>query len=182
MDFETLNDFEKWLAASGISTVKWGEGQTKTVQHLWQEWLNGEFAFQNDPPMRLINVLQLQVQRDGQQLVEAEQELTNGERRFRNQLPSEKMKRGEDYLAAALRCCYEELGVEAQEVVLLPQTYYQWEETAESPSYPGLITHYIFHAVQAVIAGLPTTDFWCDNHAHTAGDPVKRHRWAWKPY
>ncbi len=180
LQFTQLNELITWLHTQGINPAAWETANGKRVENLWQEWLQGEFEFQGTPPMRYIQVLQLIIRREEFVLIEAEQELGDGSRRTRGLPPSEKIKRGETYLEAAMRCCYEEIGVSAQAVQLLSESYRQWEETAESPSYPGLPTHYTFHSLQAIITGLPAEDFWRDNHAFAQGDPVKRHRWGWR--
>lgn len=179
--FDDINELRSWLTEKGINTNAWGGDQAKRVVDLWQEIAKGEAGIQDNPPLRTLEVVRVIIRREKSVLVEAEQELGSGQQRWRNQFPSEKMKRGESYREAALRCLREELGVDDEQVTLLPSTYQRVEKTAESISYPGLTTHYTFHIVEARVAGLPQTDFWRNNVAFDHGDPVKRHRWSWRP-
>ncbi len=119
------------------------------------------------------------IRRGDRVLLEVEQEMGNSFRRSRNQPPSEKMKAGENYIAAAVRCLDEELGLQRDEIAFIGSGYEKLETITESPSYPGLRTHYTFHSIEAVAKGLPEEDFWRDNIAEGLGDPVKRHLWAW---
>jgi ADP-ribose pyrophosphatase YjhB (NUDIX family) len=178
---DSINELRSWLTEKGIDTNAWGVDQAKRIVDLWQEVASGEAGIQDNPPLRILEVVRVIIRREKSVLVEAEQELGGGRQRWRNQFPAEKMKQGESYTDAALRCLKEELGVDEAQVTLLPSTYQKVEETAESVSYPGLTTHYTFHIVEARVDGLPQTDFWRDNVAFNHGDPVKRHRWVWRP-
>ncbi|MEJ2747296.1 MAG: NUDIX domain-containing protein [Anaerolineae bacterium] len=171
---------QNWLHQANIDTSLWGEGNAKTVGHLWDELQEGEARLQDSPPLRLVDVVQIIIRRGKQILLEAKQELGNEQVRFRNQPPSEKMKAGENYAEAALRCFREELGVEETAVTFFHDTYTQIETETDSLSYPGLKTRYTFHVIEAQVAGLPDEDFWRDNSAFAAGDPVKRHQWTWR--
>ncbi|MCB9418945.1 MAG: NUDIX domain-containing protein [Ardenticatenaceae bacterium] len=177
---QSKEQLQEWLDAANIDTALWGEGNAKRVEHLFDELLAGEACLQDNPPLRLVDVVQIIVRRGKQILLEAEQELKNGQIRFRNQPPSEKIKAGESYTDAALRCFREELGVAETAVAFLPHTYTQIESATDSLSYPGLKTCYTFHMIEAKVEGLPNEDFWRDNAAFDAGDPVKRHRWTWR--
>ncbi len=178
--FENVEELQNWLNTNNIDTSLWGEGNAKTIGNLWDELGNGEIAFQDNPPRRLVNVAQILVRKGKQLLLEAEQELANGQRRFRNQPPSEKIKPGESYTDAARRCFQEELGVRSENVTFLIETYAQIQRESDSLSYPGLTTEYTFHIVEAQVKGLPDTDFWRDNLAYGDGAPVKRHLWIWR--
>lgn len=178
--FQSEDQLQDWLKESNINTSLWGEGNAKTISHLWDELVCGEAAIQPTPPLRLVNVVQIVIRRGKQILVEAKQEFENGQVRFRNQPPSEKMKAGEDYTDAALRCFHEELGVKETAVTFLHKTYTQIESETDSLSYPGLKTRYTFHIIETQVAGLPNEDFWRENIAFSAGDPVKRHHWTWR--
>lgn len=178
--FENVMELAEWLTAVNINTSLWGEGNAKSINNLWDEWRDGEVTFQDNPPLRLVHVAQILVRKGKQILVEAEQELEDGQRRFRNQPPSEKMKPGESYMETAVRCLQEELGIQSENFRLLTETYEHTVRKSDSLSYPGLTTQYTFHIIEAQINGLPETDFWLDNHAYGAGDPVKRHLWKWQ--
>ena len=178
--FHSEKQLEDWLDKANIDTSLWGEGNAKTVGHLWVELLEGEAHLQANPPLRLVDVVQIIIRRGKQILLEMEQELENGQVRFRNQPPSEKIKAGENFTDAALRCLYEELGVVETAVTFHHDSYAKVESETDSLSYPGLKTRYTFHMIEAKVAGLPDEDFWRDNAAFDAGDPVKRHHWTWR--
>ncbi len=177
--FRNPEEMAEWLARKNIDASRWGVGGTKSIQNLWDEYVNGEVTFQDNPPMRIVQVVQVLIRRGNYILLEIEQELENSHRRFRNQPPSEKMKAGESTIAAASRCLKEELGLARTDVAFVGSGYERFEAVTESPSYPGLPTRYTFHLVEAVARGLPDEEFWRDNFARGQGDPVKRHLWAW---
>ena len=56
----------------------------------------------------------------------------------------------------------------------------QWEETIESPSYPGLSTVYTLYQVEAFVAGLPLMEFTTQEMGK---DKMLRvsHVWVWHP-
>jgi hypothetical protein len=178
--FYTITDLIEWLTDSQIDTTLWAEGNAKSVANLWEEYASGEIYMRDDPPRRLVDVVQIYIRRGRQVLIEAEQEMENGRRRFRNQPPSEKIKPGETYLQAATRCLQEELGLPLTAVSFLPDTYRCRKETTDSLSYPGLVTEYTFHTIEAAVAGLPEEEFWRENTAVQTGDPVMRHLWIWR--
>jgi hypothetical protein len=178
--FKYINELIIWLNDHNIDTSLWGEGNAKSVIHLWDEIASGEIVLLENPPRRIVNVVQVVIRRERQVLLEAEQIMENGSRRFRNQPPSEKFKPGESYLEAASRCLQEELGVASEAIYLLPSSYCLRRELLDSYSYPGLLTEYTFHMVEAEVAGLPKEPFWRGNEAVLMGDPVKRHRWEWR--
>lgn len=176
----SIDDLEEWLVDSQIDITFWGEGNAKSVTNLWEEYSSGEIQFMDNPPRRGVHVVQIFICRERQILIEAEQELENGRRRFRNQPPSEKIKPGETHLQAATRCLQEELGLTQNTFVFLPDTYQCRQEVTDSLSYPGLTTEYTFHTIKAQVVGLPDEEFWRENTAVKAGDPVVRHLWVWR--
>ncbi|RMG95269.1 MAG: NUDIX hydrolase [Chloroflexi bacterium] len=178
--FRNMSQLNDWLLAKGVDTSSWGKNGSKTVTHLWQEYTRGEVSFQDSPPLRRVNVVQLNIRRDNQVLIEAAQEFCDGRLRHRNQPPSEKMKPGESYIDAALRCCQEELGVSPERVQIIPDTHKIIDVETESISYPGLKTQYTFHIVDATIKNLPESAFWKENEVKDKGDPIRRHYWVWQ--
>lgn len=178
--FESIDALARWLAAHGIDTARWGRGAAKTLANLWDEYVQGEAAFQDDPPLRCVEVVELRIRRNSRILLELEQEFDAGQRRARRRPPSEKLKPGESWAAGAARCLREELGLTPGEYTLDPTSHAQAEHLLDSPSYPGLPTRYTLHSVTAVAPGLPDADFWRGNLAARAGDPVRRHRWGWR--
>ncbi len=180
MTLSSQQEMAGWLADQQVDTSRWGVNGTKQVADLWAEYECGDSALAGDPPRRAVRVVQLIIERDGLMLLELAQELRDGEQRQRTrQLPSEKLKRGEDYVAGALRCLWEEMAVSPDEVTLgdLLSTA---EATAPSPSYPGLPTQYVFYRVRADVIGLPDHDFWRENMAAAGTDPVRRHQFGWR--
>jgi hypothetical protein len=123
--------------------------------------------------------VQVIIRRGQQVLLEAEQVMENGSHRFRNQPPSEKLKPGETYLDATRRCLQEELGALPEAIHISPETHSVHTERRDSSSYPGLLTEYTFHRVEAQVDGLQETSFWRENTAVSQGDPVRRHLWEW---
>lgn len=177
----SAEDLGLWLAERGIDTRSWRPPGNKRVVDLWTEIETGDTRLQKNPPLRLVNVVQIIIRRGDRILVEAEQELEDGSRRVRNHPPSEKMKAGESVEVAAMRCLKEELRVESRRVSLDTATTRQAKEMTDSPSYPGLPTQYTFYRIDAKVEGLPDVAFWRENIAFADGsDPIKRHRWAWR--
>ncbi len=180
--FADIHALEEWLKKFEINYEKWGNGNSKSLHNLWQELEAGEVQLKDNPPLRVVDVVQIIIRRDDLVLVEAEQEFFNGQRRFRHQPPSEKIKPGEDIQKAARRCLQEELGVPPENITLYMESYQEHQTSANSYSYPGLPSQYNFHLLQAAVSGLPQEDFWRENLAGDDNiDPVKRHRWAWHP-
>lgn len=178
--FNNPTVLKKWLLEKGIDISSWDKGEAKSVENLWDEVTSGEITLRDNPPLRVVQVVQVIIRRGNQLLIEAEQELRNGQRRSRKMPPSEKMKPGESYIETAQRCLQEELGLETHKTKFAHSTYRTTQTIKDSPSYPGLPTQYTFHTIEATINELPDGDFWRDNMAAEESDPVKRHRWTWK--
>ncbi len=180
--FADIHALEMWLKKYKIDYEKWGNGNSKSLHNLWQELEAGEVQLKDNPPLRVVDVVQIIIRQNDLVLVEAEQEFFNGQRRFRQQPPSEKIKPGEDIQKAARRCLQEELGVPPENITLNMESHQQHQTSSNSFSYPGLPSQYNFHLLEAAVSGLPDDDFWRENLAGDDSiDPVKRHRWAWHP-
>jgi len=179
VELNKLQDMVLWLESIGIDVSQWGTSTSKSLENLWDEYLRGEIYFVADPPLRIVQVVQIIVGRNDMILLEMEQEFSNSKRRSRNQPPSEKIKPGEDLYDAALRCLNEELGLEPVQIDIDKFSYTAKEEIIESPSYPGLLTRYTIHTLEVQVTGLPEQEFWRENVAAGEGDPVKRHLWGW---
>lgn len=179
--FPSIHALEAWLKKHGVDYKVWGKNNSKSLQNLWQELEAGEVQLKETPPLRVVEVVQVLIWRDNNILVEAEQEFFNGQRRFRNQPPSEKVKPGESIQEAAQRCLKEELGVQSNAIQLDLDSHRQHQTHTNSISYPGLPSQYNFHLLEAAVSGLPDEDFWHENQTDGLVDPVKRHRWVWKP-
>jgi hypothetical protein len=176
-EFQTMDEVADWLTEVGIDATRWGRGESKGLADLWLEYKSGEATFRDDPPTRLIEVAEIIIRRGDAILIEVEQEFIDGRRRARLVPPSEKLKLGEDPRAAALRCLREELGLTAEQMVM-GEEMDRTEAVADSPSYPGLSTRYLFHTFEATADSLPNEDFYRENTA--PDDPIRRHRWGWR--
>ena len=171
---------EVWLTRNGIDISAWGAGNSKTLSELWNELISGEIILHEYPPLRVVNVVQVIIRKNGCVLVETEQVLRNGRKRQRNQPPAEKFKPGETYQDAAIRCLEEEIGISKHLITIYPETHRQIKTYSHSFSYPGLPSLYNVNIVEAEVEDLPVVDFWRDNRSYTTGDPVERHRWGWR--
>lgn len=180
-DFAHIQSLESWLQRRQISVEAWGLGSSKSIETLWAELQSGESELAEDPPRRIVSVVQIIIRREEHVLVEASQELEDGRQRGRWQLPSEKMHPGEEPAETALRGLREELGVAAEEVSFVPGSVESWQWERDSISYPGLRTCYRFYRVEAVVAGLPHQPFSTREEATGPGEPVNRHFWEWAP-
>ena len=182
-------ELELALVASDIPVADWGQGVAKSVADLWLELQNGEttlsFATEDGAILyRQTQVVELLIQREDETLIEAMQELGNGERRYRNRLPSEKIKADETPFLAARRCLHEEFSLaevqlEAIQITIEQPVDLVDEKLHSSPSYPGLNTLYTVHRARIVGCDFPAHDFATENRAHAEGDPVKAHHWHW---
>ena len=117
--FASAQALESWLMAHSVSTDSWGRTGAKTVANLWHEYEQGEILFEEDPPTRMVRVVQIILRREDYVLHELAQEFTDGRLRRREQPPSEKIYVGESQFAAAARCLREELGLDARDICLL---------------------------------------------------------------
>lgn len=170
-----------WLHARHIDTTMWGCGGAKSVTDLWHELQHGESTLTDDPPLRCLQVVEVIIRRDYHLLVETEQHFADGRIRLRNRPPSEKMQPSESPETAACRCIQEELAIAPEMITFPEQTIASRIEHDESASYPNLPSEYIFHRVEVQVTDLPNTPFLTPNAAHSDGDPIIAHRWAWVP-
>lgn len=180
LQFTNEKTLQAWLVSSGIDMSIWNTGEAKSLTNLWGEVNSGETQLQDNPPTRKVNVVQVIIRRQAFMLIEAEQILSNGRIRPRALPPSEKMHPGEHPFDAAIRCVEEELGREKAQVTVFPESYDSFVRKGDSRSYPGLVTEYCIHSVEATVEGLPETSFYTDEYAMSATDPVSKHRWVWQ--
>ena len=171
---------QRWLAQQGIDTTTWGMDGAKTVSDLWDELQNRDIRLHGDPPLREVALVQVFIRRGDEVLLELAQEFESGLQRHRHIPPSEKMRGGESYREAAVRGLYEEIGIAPADICFIADSYQQFHRDTFSPSYPGLPTRYTVHRIEAKVGTLPDVDFWWENEAHGAGDPVRRHQWGWR--
>ena len=180
MNLTSLQELHDWLMAKEIDITIWGrlEG-TKTILHLWEEIIAGETSLQDEPPLRIVDAVEIIIRRGDRILYEVAQEMEGGSSRPRQYPPSEKIKRGETAQQAAVRGLYEEMGVVAAAITFIAHSYHQRQRQLPSVSYPGLNTLYQLHSLEAHVTGLPTDNFTTDEAAGNSHDPVTRHHWAW---
>ncbi|MBN1967521.1 MAG: hypothetical protein JW910_22895, partial [Anaerolineae bacterium] len=93
----------------------------------------------------------------------------------------EKMLPGEHYTDAALRCLAEEMSIGHVRVTLLPDTHRIFKEIRVSQSYPGLLSQYTIHRIEAQVAGLPGEDFYTLEDGNGHESVVREHLWRWLP-
>ena len=179
IDFNNISELNSWLVRKNINISGWGIDGNKTLENLWREIELGDARIHDNPPMRVVNVVQVFIRRGNLILLETIQEFSSGQRRFRNLPPAEKIKVGEHFLDAAARGLFEELGVLEDKIVFNKNSHFTRTMISESSSYPGLLTRYTFHDIEAAVEGLPKDNFWHDNDAYSQGDPIKRHFWEW---
>lgn len=177
---QTISELTDWLERAGIDLALWEKDGAKTAVHLHREVEVGDCELLDNPPRRVVRVVELLIAREGMQLMEVAQEMANGRLRHRHLRPAEKMKMGESVETAATRCAEEELGVGKTAVSIIGDNHRQKETMRTSPSYPGLLSQYTVFSVKTAVDGLPTDDFWIDNGSFTDGDPVRRHQWGWR--
>ncbi len=181
LKFETIDQLNDWLTAKGIDTTCWGSGGAKSVENLWSELAEGESQLQDEPPLRLVQIVNVLIRAGNRLLVEAGQEFGENQYRYRGMPPSEKLKPGEGPVQAAIRCLEEEMEVSPSRVKILSWTPEPKQLLQEAHSYPGLPTNYIRYEVEARVDGLPRRPFSTTETAHDDGDPVKNHQWLWQP-
>jgi hypothetical protein len=180
MKFSNIDELQAWLTAVDINIAAWGKNGAKSVEALWQEIVAGEAQIETEPPERQVQVAEIVIRRGDQVLIEAAQELADGQIRQRGLLPAEKMRAGEEVETTVQRGLGEELGIASEDVMILADSYQQYQRLQDSPSYPGLPTRYSIHRLAVQVKGLPEGDFWWENAAYGQGDPVKRHYWVWE--
>ncbi|MBK9049576.1 MAG: hypothetical protein IPL78_01270 [Chloroflexi bacterium] len=95
MHFTSLQELHKWLTAKGIDTTIWGQLEgTKAVLHLWDEIVAGETVLQDEPPLRIVDAVEIIIRQGELILVEVAQEMVGGWTRPRHFPPSEKNQTG----------------------------------------------------------------------------------------
>jgi hypothetical protein len=176
---ESVQQLETWLASKGINTSQWGTGAAKSLQDLWNEITSGDAQVEDEPPRRVLNIVDVNVHSGNKFLLEYEQQLSDGRMRYRGLPLSEKMKPGENPINAAIRGLQEELQVKSSNVKVLnadpqPRPIYR-----ESRSFPGLQTEYRIYEVDVDVEQLPNEDFWTNETQSDHESATKRHHWRW---
>lgn len=178
--FRDSAELERWLGEQGVDLTQWGHNGSKSVDDLYNEIAEGETWLQGDPPLRHVEAVRVIVRRADKILIEAGQVFHDGRMRTRNRPPSEKLHPGENPLLAAQRCLEEELAVPPEAITLYPDSYREQRDVLESASYPGLLSSYHFHVVEATVEGLPDEPFFTVEQAVGPGEPVSHHFWEWQ--
>jgi hypothetical protein len=170
-----------WLSDQSIDTSRWGQQRARSVADLWQEIRQGESYLYDAPSaLRVIEIALIIIRRDKKILFEVEQQFKDGRIRQRNWPMSEKIKKGEDCFAAALRGIKEELGVEGENVCVDSESCRIIQFFRDSISYPGLRTLYKAYCVNAQIDGLPNDNFNTYESSDNMEDSVRKHSWSWQ--
>lgn len=180
MLLKTIHQLNEWLNSQDINTAAWGLGEAKTVENLWAEIVEGETQLQDNPPLRVVQIVNVIIRRGDYLLVEAAQEFGDHQQRRRDLPPAEKLKPGENPVDGAIRCLQEELQVGPAYVEVLAAPPEAESVIRESPSYPGLPTQYRLYRVEVKVTGLPEADFSTSESPHDDGDPVRSHHWRWE--
>src|SRR5690606_14051723 len=58
-DFQSIAELEAWLEERGVDLAAWGQGEAKQTADLWSEYASGEAWFQDDPLLRVVEVVQV---------------------------------------------------------------------------------------------------------------------------
>jgi len=177
--FESISQLRNWLEMNGVDLECWGQGDSKSVEDLWQEITSGETQIQENPPLRVVHVVNIIVRNGDKILVEGSQKIARNQVRYRGLPPAEKIKPGEGYIDAAIRGLKEELQINPDRIRIISSGDEPQSSIHESQSYPGLRSQYIIYNVEVKIDNLPDNDFWTNER--NIGDPVRQHHWKWEP-
>lgn len=184
--FKSWQELREWLVERRIDLSQWGVGEAKSLIDLWNEIRKGDTQLSDNPVCRRVNVAVVFIpsaetdqQSQSQYLIETEQVMADQRIRPRGWPPSEKIQEDEPLPDAAKRCIEEELGISNQAVKIIRQIPDARIELRHSPSYPGLITEYRLHVVEAQVQGLPQRAFETEEERKDDTDPVRTHRWSW---
>lgn len=183
-DFASLDSSDALntlLVAGGVDTALWGHGLTKSVDDLWSEIVAGESRIRTQPLQRVVlGAVNVLIRRGERILIETRQVFASGMTRQRDIPPAEKIQPGERPIDTAMRCLREELGVARHDVEIVITAPPPRREVRPSPSYPGLVTEYTFHTVEARVNGLPDDDFVTYEYGADGRAWSMRHDWAWR--
>lgn len=150
-EIKSVNDLTIKLKEFDIPVDLWGTGESKTVEHLFDE-IKSEECHIEERDVYLVRYLEFVgiriFYKDGENILylhEDRQEFTDGRIR-RRQMPSsvsEKMKFGENPTLSAIRGIKEELGISVRPEQLIKQRDLNYN--GGSLSYPGLRSKYKGH-------------------------------------
>ena len=185
-------ELEGHLAQHGLNPALYGVGGAKSVEQLREEIAKGESLLRTEGGRleRVVEVLSVMVRgRGGTFLLEDRQVLPTGESRSRRGVfLSEKLVPGEDWRAAVPRAVTEELGSlraadsDEFEIRVDEATYRKTVAEKVSNSYPGLLSKYHMHTVQAevTLASAPLPAEYFDTWEPRPGGRLRTF-WRWGP-
>jgi ADP-ribose pyrophosphatase YjhB (NUDIX family) len=179
MKFDNISQLRNWLLSNDVNISKWGKFATKSMENLWEEISLGEAIIQDNPPRRMVKVVQIMIRNKGKVLIEGKQKRGSFWSHFRGYPPSEKIMSGETVLDAALRCVEEELLIDKLHVKILEQPTFLKTETRSSISFPGLYTIYEIYEIKLEIDELPNDTFWTIEAKSDGTLSRIQHQWVW---
>jgi hypothetical protein len=147
---DSLNKLKNFLSSEGIDISKWGEGEAKSLNHLYNEIQKGESILMRAEHGEIVRNIRMAgvdiyystLEGHELHLIEDKQVFSDGRIRRRDygHAVSEKLKPDEDPLVGAIRGIQEELGVWGDFDIALVDS-----DTISrfSPSYPNLPTEYV---------------------------------------
>lgn len=179
MIITSVIDLTNWLRKHGMPVEDYRKDQAKTVEQLYSEILSGEARLEENPPLRILNLVGIILEQNDKILYEQGQQFKDGRYRVRDILPGEKLKPDEQPLSAATRWLIEEMAEFSKSIELDESSCHTSKKLQESPSYPGLTTRYILHYFNASSIDLPCGPF--STIERDSSDIVCKHFWIWKP-
>lgn len=179
MNIVNIEQLLQWLNKHEIDISIWrGSIGNKSVADLWQEIESGEAYLEDDPPLRVVNVVRMIVQDGSRVLKVLSWNLLGIATKDQKTYPSETIKPKETPIAAALRGLQEELGLRESDLHVLDHSKESRSEVRESSSYPGLKTRYKIYTVRVKVSNLPKDDFVTYERVEDS-NKVIRHNWCW---
>jgi len=148
-DIPDMSELINKLKEYKLPIEQWGTGESKTIEHLWNELTTKECSIVDEGGYLVryvefvgVDVFYKDKKGDIYILQEDRQEFKDGRVRKRDMISSvsEKMKSGEDPLESALRGVEEEIGISLSSSDLTPLR--NISKNAGSQSYPGLTSKY----------------------------------------
>lgn len=172
-----MSDLKNWLAEHKIDFSRWGIGSAKSVQDLFREIEKGDTKLV--ATKRLVEVAVIIIRSGEKFLVETKQEFSDNRTRMRSWPPSEKFSLTEGVEAAARRCLFEELALRKDQIKSVKVQPNSIIQEKKSSSYPGLVTRYKLHIIEADVSGLPMCEFSTQEAEVSQDQIVKWHFWDW---
>lgn len=172
-----MNELKDWLASHKIDFSTWGSGAAKSLDDLLREVQKGDSKLQ--AAKRIVDVAVVIIKSGEKFLIESKQEFSDCRTRDRHWPPSEKLQIDEDAESAAERCLLEELGLRNDQINSVKRMSQPIVEEKQSSSYPGLLTEYRLHVIEANVNGLPQREFKTREEPFSNDQLVRWHTWKW---